>query len=495
MAKSTIVEKNVPIEEHPYTLPDGWEWRRLGSLIENHDNKRVPISQKERQKRSGEYPYYGASGVIDYIDGYTHDGKFLLISEDGANLLARSKPIAFLASGKIWVNNHAHVVKFETDLLDEFFCYYLNNTDLSRYISGTAQPKLTQKKLVTIPVPYCLVTEKQKDIVSKIKSMLGKINEARELISEAKESFQNRRAAILEKAFRGELTAKWREQNPDVKDGTIVLSEITSSKKLWYEKQLLAAKENGLKKPGKLKEHKSPVSDEDLPEVPETWTWERLVNIAHVQGGVTKGRKFNGKETIFKPYLRVANVQDGYLDLDEVKEIEILPTDIEKYSLIQGDILFTEGGDRDKLGRGTIWKEEVPECLHQNHIFRARLYHQEMLPEFVSYATSTIHAKDYFFRNASQSVNLASINLTNLGGVPIPLPSIEEQKEIVRTVNKILSEENECLQIIELTEALNIIEKSILSSAFSGCLNSSNIEKESNLQLNFFNDLEKPRVS
>ncbi len=106
---------------------------------------------------------------------------------------------------------------------------------------------------------------------------------------------------------------------------------------------------------------------------PKGWEEAALTDVAEIVSGVTKGRKLGGKQTVFAPYLRVANVQDGYLNLSEIKEIEVLPTDIEKYRLLDGDILLTEGGDPDKLGRGTVWREHIEGCIHQNHIFRVRI--------------------------------------------------------------------------------------------------------------------------
>lgn len=129
--------------------------------------------------------------------------------------------------------------------------------------------------------------------------------------------------------------------------------------------------------------------DNDEDQLPDTWVSKQLSSIADVKGGVTKGRKFNGKETIIMPYLRVVNVQDGYLDLAEIKRIEVLPEDKIKYALRHGDLFFTEGGDRDKLGRGTVWRDEVQDCIHQNHIFRARLKTSEAIPDYISITTKS----------------------------------------------------------------------------------------------------------
>jgi len=123
----------------------------LGTIASNLDSKRKPVTKGNRE--AGQYPYYGASGVVDYVSDYVFDGDYLLVSEDGANLVARVTPIAFSASGKIWVNNHAHVLEFKTYVERKFVEYYLNMIDLSRFISTAAQPKLTQDNLNKIPIP------------------------------------------------------------------------------------------------------------------------------------------------------------------------------------------------------------------------------------------------------------------------------------------------------------------------------------------------------
>ena len=135
----------------------------LEDISENCDNQRKPVTSGNRE--SGEYPYYGASGIVDYVNDYIFDGDYLLVSEDGANLLARNTPIAFSISGKNWVNNHAHILKFKTYETRKFVEYYLNSIDLTTFISGGAQPKLNQKNLNKIPIPIPS-QEKQKDIVA-----------------------------------------------------------------------------------------------------------------------------------------------------------------------------------------------------------------------------------------------------------------------------------------------------------------------------------------
>ena len=137
----------------PVTNPLGWKTRRFDSLCENLDYRRKPITASERE--AGIYPYYGASGIVDYVADYLFDEDILLVSEDGANLLMRSTPIAFSVSGKVWVNNHAHVVRFEKMSMQKYIEAFFSLIDISDHITGSAQPKLNQAKLnaMMLPVP------------------------------------------------------------------------------------------------------------------------------------------------------------------------------------------------------------------------------------------------------------------------------------------------------------------------------------------------------
>ena len=155
----------------------GFEWKTLDQISENLDSKRKPITSGLRT--SGKIPYYGASGIVDYVKDYIFDGDFLLISEDGANLLARNTPIAFSASGKIWVNNHAHILKFKTYEERRFIEFYLNKIDLTPYISGAAQPKLNKKNLNSIKFPIPSIPEQQRivSILDKFETLTNSITE------------------------------------------------------------------------------------------------------------------------------------------------------------------------------------------------------------------------------------------------------------------------------------------------------------------------------
>ena len=165
---------NIQFQDFPFDIPDTWVFVRFGELMISRDSERVPVSTDERARRAKVYDYYGASGVIDQIDDYLFDKELLLIGEDGANLLARSTPIAFLARGKYWVNNHAHVLDACTGLDLKYVCYYINAISLTPYVTGTAQPKMNQENMNAIWVPLPPLAE-QKRIVKKIEELISLI--------------------------------------------------------------------------------------------------------------------------------------------------------------------------------------------------------------------------------------------------------------------------------------------------------------------------------
>ena len=174
------------------------EWKKLGEVAENMDYLRKPITSGNRV--AGDYPYYGASGIVDYVDNYIFDGDFLLVSEDGANLVARKTPIAFSISGKNWVNNHAHVLKFNTYIERKFVEYYLNNLDISEYVSGAAQPKLNQNNLnrIPIPIPPLSVQSRIVEILDKFTAMEAELEQQLQAELELrKKQYQHYREQLL----------------------------------------------------------------------------------------------------------------------------------------------------------------------------------------------------------------------------------------------------------------------------------------------------------
>ncbi|MCT8335378.1 restriction endonuclease subunit S [Leptospira sp. 85282-16] len=184
--KKSEVLPPVKEEEKPFAIPKGWEWVRFFEITINRDGERRPVSKDDRQNLQGIFDYYGASGIIDKINNFIFDKDLLLIGEDGANLISRSTPIAFIARGKYWVNNHAHVIDFTHDQLMYYMEKYINAINLKPYVTGTAQPKMNQAKMNGIPIPLPPLAE-QKRIVEKVDELLVLCDELEEKIGKAEE--------------------------------------------------------------------------------------------------------------------------------------------------------------------------------------------------------------------------------------------------------------------------------------------------------------------
>jgi type I restriction enzyme S subunit len=383
--------------------------------------------------------------------------KDILFNSGGVGTLGRSS--FFRTNGQpVVCDSFIIIIRDEHKQTNMKYLYYwLQSSQAEELIeantkgtTGITSIKSSDIKSFEIPLPP--LTEQHR-IVAKLDALMEKVESNKQRLDKIPALLKRFRQSVLAAAVSGKLTKEWRNMNEEVEDAKVLLERLIKKRK---ESKITVKLDLS-------------ISESEGINFPESWIWTHLVNIADIIGGVTKGRKFNGKKTIMFPYLRVANVQDGYLDLREIKEIEVLPEDIEKYKLHKGDILFTEGGDRDKLGRGTIWNNEVKKCIHQNHIFRARVNEEYIVPEYVSFFTKSEVARNYFFENASQTVNLASINLTMLGGVPIALPPIEEQKEIVRRVDQLFVFANKIeARYIKVKSMLDKLRQSILAKAFRG---------------------------
>jgi len=163
----------------------------------------------------------------------------------------------------------------------------------------------------------------------------------------------------------------------------------------------------------------------------------QLGDVAEIVSGVTKGRNLEGKSTRLLPYLAVANVQDKALNLANVKMIEATEEEIKRYILKRNDLLLTEGGDPDKLGRGTLWNEELPECIHQNHVFRVRLTHTDVTPCYLNWLIGSERGKKYFLRSAKQTTGIASINMTQLRGFPLLIPPLPLQQTFATRIQAV----------------------------------------------------------
>ena len=322
---------------------------------------------------------------------------------------------------------------------------------------STNQVELSKRAILVKEMPLPPLPE-QRRIVEKIEMLFTQLDKGEEAVRQVQALLKRYRQSVLKAAVTGALTADWRAENRDkLEHGRDLLARILDSRRETWSGR------------GHYKEPVAPDTS-GLPELPEEWVWATLAQLTSIKGGVTVDRKREPADPVALPYLRVANVQNGYLDLREIKQIAVDRDKAEQCLLEPGDILLNEGGDRDKLGRGWVWQGEIETCIHQNHVFRARPVLEDTPSYFISYYANAF-GQPFFMTRGKQSVNLASISLTAISGLPIPLPSFEEQREILRLVEERLQQVEVISRACE-TELVRsaALRQSILKQAFSGRL-------------------------
>ncbi len=243
------------------------------------------------------------------------------------------------------------------------------------------------------------------------------------------------------------------------------LSSITGYKKL-KQAVITQAVTKGVRGEREMKDS----GVEWIGEIPVEWRKTQLRHCATIKSGITLGKSYS-KDTVLieRPYLRVANVQGGYVDLNDLATIEVTPDEDLKYRLHSGDVLMTEGGDRDKLGRGCVWHGEIEPCLHQNHVFAVQTNETILLPEFLEYLTASDVGRSYFDVTAIKTTNLACTSSSKVLAFTIPLPPIEEQIEIVSFIKKRSLELNKLIMKKELlVQELESYKKSLIYEVVTG---------------------------
>ena len=353
--------------------------------------------------------------------------------------------------------------------------FYLKLESLAKGVgSKRIQPKQLYELIILLPPK-----EEQRKILDSLIDFEKKKEKILQEIEQQNILIDKLRSNSINDAIQGKLTEDWRIENPNVRSAMEILDvlrikkrELVSKKKILVEKVLSALK-----------------ASEYPYQLPNSWIWCRLDDIMSITGGVTKGKIYND-ELISTPYLRVANVQRNHLDLTVIKDIVVSRKEYIKYQLEIGDLLMAEGGDADKVGRCAIWNNEIPGCIHQNHIFRLRIFDKSLVAGkyVIEYLNSPLNQK-YYESSSKQTTNLASINKTIARSTPIALPPFQEQEEICRKLVSINSHINELQQSInQKKEGLEQLNHSILKNAFgefnSDILNNSIGEIISNIKSN-----------
>jgi type I restriction enzyme S subunit len=448
-----------------WALPGGWCWVPLGEIVDIHDHRRRPIKSQDRQTRiagrlSTElFPYYGATGQVGLIDGFLFDFPAILLGEDGAPFLDRQRAKAYAVAGRYWVNNHAHILTPRRSTIGLWLLHALNFIDYDPHVGGTTRLKLTKADLERIPIPLAPLAE-QCRIVARVDALFAEIAEGEAAVVVARKGLDTFRRALLKAAVTGELTKDWRAANPATETGHDLLARIAKDRAA-----ISPAKGRGRRNTDSL-----PLNTNALSALPDGWVWATLGEIGDIVGGATVDKKRKPADAVTVPYLRVANVQRGHVDLSEVKTITVERTAAEKLRLRRGDLLLNEGGDRDKIGRGWVWDGLVPDMIHQNHVFRVRLRDGALNPFFVSHYANEL-GRRFFIEEGKQTTNLASISLSKISTLPVPVPPPAEAAEIIRRVTDALSASADTLALLD-AEAADAarLKQSILKAAFEGGL-------------------------
>lgn len=441
-------------EEKPFGLPQGWEWVRFGDASINRDGERIPVSSSERENRAKVYDYYGASGVIDKIDGFLFDTTLLLIGEDGANLINRSTPIAFLAHGKYWVNNHAHVIDTTHPELMTYLALFINAISLEPYVTGTAQPKMNQAKLNSIVIALPPLAE-QSCIVTRVEALMRLCDAL-----EAKGQQEATQHAQLVSTLLGTLTASttpeelaahWQRvaqhfdlllDRPEAIDaleqtllqlavrGLLVPQDPTDEPASALLQKIRAEKDR-LIATGQIKRDKPlpPITDEEKPfELPVGWEWGRLEQLSIA--------------IVDCPHSTPKFVESGRLCLDtnSFKQGVLLPhklrfvdesTFVERNARLApqaGDLVFAREGS---VGESILIPDGVEACLGQRvMLFR---FSPQISKEFVRLAISSTSFLDALLA-MHKGIGAKHVNVGDMRNAVIPLPPLPEQSRIVTRI-------------------------------------------------------------
>ena len=303
-------------DELPFEIPQGWKWERFGNVMINKDSERVPLSVAQRQHLKKTYDYYGASGVIDKVDKYLFDKDLLLIGEDGANLINRSTPIAFIAKGKYWVNNHAHVLDVCSGMELSYVALFINAISLVDYVTGTAQPKMNQEKMNSILLAIPPVKEQHRILekMSMVDAFIDKYASLQTKLDSLDNSvYELLRKSILQEAIQGKLVPQIAEEG----SAQELLEQIKEEKrKLVREGKLKKSALNDSvifrgddNKYWEKKENNVVCIDDEIPfEIPNSWNWCRLKDIGRTETGTTPSKSHPEYFGNYIPFLSPANI-------------------------------------------------------------------------------------------------------------------------------------------------------------------------------------------
>ena len=435
-------------EEIPFEVPQGWEWERFGNVMINKDSERIPLSVAQRQHLKKTYDYYGASGVIDKVDKYLFDKDLLLIGEDGANLINRSTPIAFIAKGKYWVNNHAHVLDVCSGMALSYVALFINAISLVDYVTGTAQPKMNQEKMNSILLAIPPVKEQHRILekMSKVDAFVDKYASLQTKLDSLDNSvYELLRKSILQEAIQGKLV-------PQIaKEGTA--QELLEQIKVEKEKLV---KEGKLKKSvlndsvifrgddnkyWEKSEDEAVCIDEEIPfEIPSNWAWVRLDDICSF---IHRGK--SPKYSPIKKYPVVAQKCNQWVGFSIEKAKFIEPQSITSYNseyfLQDRDLMWNSTG-LGTLGRMAIYYTLLNPyelAVADSHVTVIRPYKTYIVSEYLYYYFASNTVQSVIEDKSDGSTKQKELATKTVKSYLVPLPPFAEQLRIVQKIKSVTS--------------------------------------------------------
>lgn len=411
-------------EEVPFEIPQGWEWERFGNIMINKDSERVPLSVAQRQQLKKTYDYYGASGVIDKVDKYLFDKDLLLIGEDGANLINRSTPIAFIAKGKYWVNNHAHVLDVCSGMALSYVALFINAISLVDYVTGTAQPKMNQEKMNSILLAIPPVKEQHRILekMSMVNAFVDKYASLQTKLDSLDNSvYELLRKSILQEAIQGKLVPQLTEEGTAQE----LLEQIKAEKeKLVKEGKLKksALKDSVIFKGDDNKYYekvgkKTVCIEDEVPfKIPEKWGWCRLRQICNMQAGknISANKIFSEQSPSHHYKCIGGNGLRGFTDIYNVEG---------HYAIIgrQGALCGCVN-----IADGRFYATEHAVIVDTFNLIS---------PNFMFYYLTALNLNKYATATAQPGLSVSKVM-----EILSPLPPLKEQQRIVAQIEKLFEQ-------------------------------------------------------
>lgn len=463
--KKKVIPKQASVPLGLVNAPSHWNVCRLGDIALTITGGGTP-SKSHPEYWHGEIPWASVKDLKDfqYLEG-TEDH----ITEEGlknssANLIPPGRVIVCtrMGLGKAAINQVAMAINQDLKALElpeeidpDFFLLVYKTREVKG--AGMTVAGIKQDKLLALPVAIP-PKEEQSRIVAKVDELMALCDQLEQQQQDRRKLQNALRQSTLQALARAqsphELQTSWQRlqanfgylfsEPADVDDviaelkNLAVRGVLVDTSRSAPDLARITADCSALRSEyiatGLMRRQKLVGMTESGMTFPEHWAVAAFDEVAVVIGGVTKGRDLRGKQVVVCPYLAVANVQRGYFKLEGLKSIEIAEDELPKYLVHEGDLLITEGGDWDKVGRTAIWRGGVERCIHQNHVFKARVPSEQLLKEWVELVFNSGIGRDYFAGASKQTTNLASINMTQLRSFPLPIPPVEEQRRILEAL-------------------------------------------------------------